>query len=176
MPSAHDRLEAMLGRLFGYALALTQDREQARDLVQDCVVRALQARRLPQDEPAFRAWLFTILRNLHIDGGRRKGLTPVGTPQDAEAPAESWIVWRADETLVDRVTVRLAFSKLPSEKREVIALVDLAGFSYAEAATIMQVPRGTVMSRLSRARLALLDVLQDSNVRALPVRRKRGTA
>lgn len=176
MPGANSRLEAMLGRLFGYALALTQDREQARDLVQDCAVRALQARRTPGDEAAFRAWLFTILRNLHVDGWRRQRPDPVGTANETEQPPDSWTVWRADETVVDRITVRLAFSRLPLDKREVIALVDIAGFSYAEAAAIMQVPRGTVMSRLSRARAALLDVLGDSNVRALPTGRKRGTA
>lgn len=176
MPGARSRLEPLLGRLYGYALALTQDREQARDLLQDAVVRALQARRPPRDDAAYRAWLFKVLRNLYIDSRRRPAPMPVGAPQETEAPADSWAVWQADESLINEITVRLAIRRLPRAKREVVALVDIVGFSYAEAAEVLEVPRGTVMSRLSRARRELLSLLEDSNVHALPQPQKRSTA
>lgn len=176
MPGVRSRLEPLLGRLYGYALALTQDREQARDLLQDAAVRALQARRPPRDDAAYRAWLFKVLRNLYIDSRRSPAPEPVGAPQEIEAVMDSQTGWQGDESLINEIAVRLAIRKLPTCKREVIALVDIVGFSYAEAAEVLEVPRGTVMSRLSRARGELLSLLEDSNVHALPRARKRGTA
>ncbi len=137
-------------------------------------MRALQAVRVPRDEAAYRAWLFKTLRNLYIDGCRRKRPTPAGTGADLDPPAESWRVWRGTESLVNGLTVRLALAQLAWEKREVMVLVDVAGFTYAETADILGVPAGTVMSRLSRARAALVEALEESNVRSLP--RRHGKA
>ncbi|MCG8356263.1 MAG: RNA polymerase sigma factor [Kiloniellales bacterium] len=164
------RLEPYLKRLFGFAYGLSGEREQARDLVQECALKALAAHRTPRDEPAYRAWLFTILRNLFIDRQRSNREAPA-VPDPERAP-ESWEIWRSDEYLMTALTVRLAMAKLSAPHREIIALVDLAGFSYAETAALLGVPAGTVMSRLSRARQALLGLIIDNNVRELP--RQRG--
>jgi RNA polymerase sigma-70 factor (ECF subfamily) len=71
------------------------------------------------------------------------------------------------------LTVRLELEKLPREKREIIILIDFVGLSYAETAELLDVPVGTVMSRISRARRMLLDAIGTSNVHELPVRRKK---
>ena len=71
MKVSQQRIEAYLDRLYGYAFNLTNDREYARDLVQTCAVKALTAKKIPIDEPAYRAWLFKILRNAYRDELRK---------------------------------------------------------------------------------------------------------
>ncbi len=165
------RVETYLPRLFGYALSLGNDREAAQDLVQECVLRALAARRSPTDEPAYRAWLFRILRNAYLDQARR--LDREARPSDDEPAVDSNLVWRCDERLISELTIRAGMARLTPCHREIIALVDIVGFSYAEAAALLNVPPGTVMSRLSRARLALLGEVMDGNVRPLPLAAER---
>jgi RNA polymerase sigma-70 factor (ECF subfamily) len=159
-------IEASLGRLYGYAFALTQDAEQARDLVQDCAVRALQARRCPDHEAAYRAWLFRILRNAFIDRCRRSG-TEVQIDESHEQADHEEDGWVGDRRMVDAVTIRIAVAKLPVPHREIIALVDFVGYSYAEAAEVLDIAEGTVMSRLSRARKALLTIVAEDNITPL---------
>ncbi len=162
------RIESYLDRLFAYALSLTNDRDAAFDLVQDCAVRALSARRVPHDEPAYRAWLFRILRNAFIDGRRRRGARP---PQEGGEPEfDPTELWRYEQTLTNGLAVHSALAQLRDDQRELIALIDLAGLTYAEAAALLELPVGTVMSRLSRARAALLKRLADGNVVALPIK------
>lgn len=160
------RIAGYLGRLYGYAFSLTGDRDRARDLVQDCALRAMTARRWPSDEPAYRAWLFRILRNAFLDEERRAGHNGSLSADDTLAP-DSREVWHFDEGLVSRLTVRIGLSKLSPPHREVITLVDLVGFSYRETSDLIGVPTGTVMSRLSRARQCLLQTITDSNVQPL---------
>lgn len=163
-----NHLEGYLGRLFGYALSLTNDREPARDLVQECALKALSAARVPRDEAAYRAWLFRILRNAFLDHRRRAGrLGPIVEFDENEIANGD--IWRGDDRLISTLTVRLGMAKLSPAHREVIAAVDIAGFSYAETADFLGVPVGTVMSRLSRARLALLHAIGEGKVRPLPV-------
>ena len=175
------RLEAYLDRLFGFAVSLAGDREMARDLVQDCAVKALSARRVPRDEPAYRAWLFRVLRNGFIDGLRRDQRRPETVELGCEeAPAlqgtDEAALWRCDQELVSRIAVKLAMDRLNDREREIIALIDVAGLTYGEAAQVLAIPVGTVMSRISRARHALLAVLGESNVRVLPRRANGGPA
>ncbi len=168
--NGQQRLESLIDRLFGYAMSLARDRSEAEDILQDCVVRALAAKRVPRDEAAYRAWCFRILRNLFIDNRRSAGravecLDDVAEPELA-APAYS------HEALISSLTVKMGLTRLAPSHREIITLIDVIGFSYREAADILAVPTGTVMSRLSRARLALLAELSASNVRRLPRRRR----
>ena len=167
MAERRTRIAGYLGRLYGYALSLTSDEDRARDLVQDCALRAMKAHRWPGDEPAYRAWLFRILRNAFLDEERRAGRNG---RLDAEREVESdrGEIWRFDEGLISALTVRIGLSKLSAQHREVITLVDLVGFSYGEAAGLIGVPPGTIMSRLSRARQSLLQAIGDSNVQPLP--------
>ena len=160
------RVESYLPRLFGYALSLGNDRDLARDLVQEAVLKALTAARTPVDEPAYRAWLFRILRNCFLDHARRFG-REVPTPE-SEPEVDSDAIWRCDEKLISELTVRSAMARLKPHHREIIALVDIVGFTYMEAATLLDVPNGTVMSRISRARLALMGEIVDGNIRPLP--------
>ncbi|MCB1487247.1 MAG: RNA polymerase sigma factor [Bauldia sp.] len=164
------RIEAYLERLYGFAYALTQDPDAARDLVQECAVRALDAGRVPYDEPAYRAWLFRILRNAFIDRNRRSG-KETGLEPDIDEPDDRDAGWCGDSRIIDVLTVRFAVARLPSAHREIIALVDFVGLSYQEASEVLGVAQGTVMSRVSRARKALLAEMEAGNV--TPISRAR---
>jgi RNA polymerase sigma-70 factor (ECF subfamily) len=169
-----DRLKPYLGRLFGYAISLVNDRETALEVMQDCMVKALAARQAPSDEAAYRAWLFRILRNAAIDrwhNGDSATLSLEDEPDIAD-PASL----RVEESLINQLTVRAGMTCLSGAHREIIALVDIAGFSYAEAAALLQVPVGTVMSRVSRARRALLAAISEHNVYSLARRREGSRA
>ncbi len=156
-------IEAYLERLHGFAYALTQDRDLSRDLVQECVLRALEAARRPSDEPAYRAWLFRILRNAFIDKCRKTGME-TGLDIAADTADDEDAGWAGDRRIVEVVTVRIAVGRLSAAHREIIALIDFVGLSYAEAAEVLGVAPGTVMSRLARARAALLTIMAEQNV------------
>lgn len=137
-------------RLRRYARALTGDRMQADDLVQDCLARAWEKLSLWRRGTDLRAWLFTILHNLYVNDIRRRAARPVLQTLDDEAhnvahpaDAESGVVLRDLET---------ALQLLPDEQREVLLLVSLEEMSYEDTARTLGLPVGTVMSRLSRAR------------------------
>jgi RNA polymerase sigma-70 factor, ECF subfamily len=164
-----DRLELYLGRLFGYAISLTNDRDLAREAMQDCLVKALAARETPVDEAAYRAWLFRILRNAAIDRWRN-GTAATLSLDDAPDIADPATL-RVEESLINQMTVRAGMTCLSAAHREIIALVDIAGFSYTEAAALLEVPVGTVMSRVSRARRALLAAISEHNIYSLGHRR-----
>ena len=168
-----ERIQPYLQRLYGYALSLTRDHHRAEDLVQECALRAMTARNTPRDEPAYRAWLFRIIRNLFLDGIRhQKVAEPVA---EEEISASETEFWQGEERFISVLTVRLEIEKLPQEKREIITLIDFVGLSYAETAELLHVPVGTVMSRISRARRMLLEAISLSNVHELPVKRKKRT-
>ena len=168
----HTRIEAYLPRLYGYALSMAGDHHQAEDLVQECALRALTAKNTPGDEPAYRAWLFRILRNAFLDRVRREKTAALSADDVNFAPDMEF--WQGDERLISILAVKLQMAKLPRRHREIVALIDIVGFSYAEAAQLLDVPVGTVMSRISRARRMLLEAIGSSNVRELPVRKKKG--
>lgn len=165
------RIKPYLPRLFGYAVSLSRDQHQAEDLVQECAVRALGATNIPRDERAYRAWLFRILRNLFLDQARRKAST-VPLTEATDVPPETEY-WQGEERLINVLTVRLEMAKLAPAQREIIALIDLVGLTYAETAEFLEVPIGTVMSRISRARRALLDAIGSSNVHEFSVKARK---
>jgi len=174
MSDRRGELQAYATRLYGYALALTRDAADAEDLVQDTFVRAMDAARVPRDEAAFRAWLFRILRNRFIDlqRTRRRDETPLDEMSDADDYGAADRP-TGDPPVITALTVRFGLMKLKPRQREILALVDVAGFSYAETAQILDVPPGTVMSRLARARAALLDAVGESNIIPLAQRGRR---
>jgi RNA polymerase sigma-70 factor (ECF subfamily) len=159
-------LKAHMPRLFGYALGLTRDRSRAADLVQESCLKALSANAVPRDERAFRVWLFRILKNTLIDEIRRQRLNERLHDKISETGMEDF---NAEERLISRLAVQRGLERLPPDHRHIIAMIDLAGLSYAEAAELLGVPKGTVMSRISRARASLLNLIEKDNVRVIPL-------
>lgn len=169
------RIEPYLKRLYGFAYGLSGNSHDAKDLVQECAIKALSAKRDPDDDNAYRAWLFRILKNTFIDSLRKRAREPALMGEEISDNRVEYL--GTDERLIDVVTVRLALSKLSSDQHRIISMVDIAGLSYSETATELGIPAGTVMSRISRARRALAELIEAENVRPLGThmakRRKR---
>jgi RNA polymerase sigma-70 factor, ECF subfamily len=142
-------LEAEIPRLRRYARALTRDVVRADDLVQSCLTRAIAKQHLWQAGTDLRAWLFTILHNQHVNDVRRSARE--GNKVELTEAPQLTVQSNAIPSLELR-DLETALGKLPPEQREVILLVGLEGLAYEECATILQVPVGTVRSRLSRGR------------------------
>src|ERR1700741_3293985 len=147
------KIEEEIPRLRRYARALTPDINAADDLVQDCLTRALGKVHLWQKGTDLRAWLFTILHNQYVNHIRRAvregavvGLNE-SEPLLSRAPQQGKRLELRD--------LERAIAKLPEEQRSVILLVGLEGMRYEEVAAILDVPVGTIRSRLSRGREAL---------------------
>ncbi|SMF78232.1 RNA polymerase sigma-70 factor, ECF subfamily [Tistlia consotensis] len=150
------RIEDELKGLFGFALALSGDRGQAEELVQETVLQALSARQVPDSAGAFRAWLFRQLRSAAGEARRAsRHMTPTEPEKLAERIDGTQSLAAAGDALADVLTLRAALARLKPAQREIVALVDIAGFRYAEVAELLGVPVGTVMSRVCRARAAL---------------------
>jgi RNA polymerase sigma-70 factor (ECF subfamily) len=143
-----------LPRLRRYARALTGDLNRADDLVQDTLERALAKLDLWQPGSDLRAWLFTLMHNLFVNQIRIK------RPQETvmEDALDEPVSGGQMEALAAR-DIHAALARLPEEQREVLLLVGLEQFGYAEAAQVLGVPTGTVMSRLSRARERMRQML-----------------
>lgn len=138
--------------LYRVARSLTDQPADAEDLVQDTVVRAFRASaRFDGANP--RAWLLTILRNTNRNRHRGRSVELFGDPSDAERMIGDQR--SAEESVVGDVfapAVQQAFRELPPDLRILLHLVDIEGMTYAEAAAALEIPIGTVMSRLHRAR------------------------
>jgi RNA polymerase sigma-70 factor, ECF subfamily len=146
-------LEAQLPRLRRYAKVLTRDPSRADDLVQDTLVRALDKQHLYQDGTNLRAWLFTLMHNQHVNDVRRN--VREGDSLDVDTVA-AHLVAVTDPTASRQLReLDEAIGKLAMEQQQVILLIGLEGMSYEETAAILDVPVGTVRSRLSRGREAL---------------------
>lgn len=158
----HAGLSVLLPRLIAFACTIVGNVETARDLVQEAAARAIAARRVPDQPQAYRAWLFRIVRNAAIDELRRNQLVLDHEPADANVD-----IWNFENACIARITVEQGLLTLAPPQREIIALIDIAGFSYAEAGEILSIPVGTVMSRIARARAALLAAIEVSTVRPL---------
>jgi RNA polymerase sigma-70 factor (ECF subfamily) len=153
MADIHDQIASHIPNLRRYARALVRDAAGADDLVQECLARAVAKLHLWQQGTDLRAWLFVILHNQNINRIRRSiraGITiefnEVTSPSIHRADQESGLELRD----LDR-----ALGLLPADQRAAILMVGLEGMSYDEAAAALQVPVGTVRSRLSRGREAL---------------------
>ncbi len=151
----HPDLVAALPRLRRYARVLTGDMHRADDLVQDTLARAWEKRRLWQAGSDLRAWLFTIMHNVHVNqySMRQREFAQASLDAD-EGPAAGWeIPVRATQSdRVELAEVLAQVGRLPAEQREVLMLAAVEELRYEEIAEVLGVPIGTVMSRLSRAR------------------------
>lgn len=155
--SIQHEIELLLPRLTTYARYLTKDPCDADDLVQATVERAL--RKLSQFTPGtnLKAWLFTIMRNVHINEIRRYARR--GTATDAMDCEELFPVAPNQDSRLEFRDFARAYGQLAEAHQRVIDLIGVEGHSYHEAATMLDVPVGTVRSRLSRARAHLSERL-----------------
>ncbi|HEV2979100.1 MAG TPA: sigma-70 family RNA polymerase sigma factor [Casimicrobiaceae bacterium] len=173
-PAGHERaapdalpeaeLLAALPRLRRYARVLTGDSNRADDLVQDTLTRAWEKRGLWLPGSDLRAWLFTIMHNVHVNQFARRRRELAESSLDADdGPAAGWeVAVRATQS--DRVElseVLMHIRRLPSEQREVLMLAAVEELRYDEIARIQGIPIGTVMSRLNRARDKLRRMMAD---------------
>lgn len=155
--------------LFGTALRLTRNRQDAEDLLQETYLRAYSHYDGFQEGTNLKAWLFRILKNGFINGYRQKKSGPREVDLERgetsfEAALEEVVPPAAtpEDELVDRTLdgdVARALAALPEDFRLVVELVDLQDFSYREVADILEIPLGTVMSRLYRGRRLLEETL-----------------
>lgn len=143
-------------RLYRVAYAWCRNPALADDLVQETLTKALKNSAQLRDPKARDAWLFTILANCYRDYFRR--LRDMDDIDDVEISHESTPESESSSAQIVGL-VRAAVARLPEGQRQVVTLVDLEGFSYGEVAKILDVPIGTVMSRLCRARGAMKDML-----------------
>lgn len=154
--------------LYRVALAMTGKPENAEDLVQETLLRAFRGiERFDGRHP--RAWLLTILRNALANQVRKKVPLPVSDLDGESSTPESVSDHRdsPEFQVVDQAfdgAVAAAFEDLPGKFREVVALVDIGGLSYAEAAARLGVPVGTVMSRLHRGRTRIREALKSEEL------------
>lgn len=149
---------AALPRLRRFAWSLTGNRHDADDLMQATVERALE-RSIPEDADVTR-WMFKVCRNLWIDEVRSRDVRQraAQAPELTEQPTVS-----GETTAIGELTLRevnAAMDALPEDQRAVVVLVTVEGLTYREAAEVLEMPIGTVMSRLSRARATLARQLE----------------
>ena len=159
-------------QVYRVARRLVSTREEAEDLVQETYARAFRSWRSYTPGTNLRAWLFRILTNLNIDRGRRQQRAPDTQPiEDGDYylynKLEESGVADDEERVVERLSqdaIVQALSAVPHNFRDVIVLVDIGDFSYQDAAQILDVPVGTVMSRLHRGRRILKRELAERTV------------
>ena len=154
-----DQLIAVLPRLRRFARGLTGSVVEADDLVQAACERALARRHQFQEGTRFDSWMFRIVQTIWIDQLRARAVRKEES-EVVEARAGSDEPMRRVEARLTLSEVRRAVDRLSPEQRAALLLVTVEGLSYKEAAEVIQVPVGTVMSRLARARLALQTQLE----------------
>lgn len=163
----HADLVAALPRLRRYARVLTGDGNRADDLVQDTLARAWEKRALWRRGSDLRAWLFTIMHNVHVNqfALRRRELAEVSLDAD-DGPAGGWVIpVRATQSdRLELTEVLMHIRRLPTEQREVLLLAAVEELRYEDIARLQGIPIGTVMSRLNRARERLRRMLAEPPV------------
>ena len=172
-----DGIEQCMDSLYGLALRLTRNSADAEDLVAEAVTKAWSALTTLEDRNRFRPWLCRILHNCFVSEYRKKAVRPVETSYD-ETPADGdddltlLLIQQPDEFLdwwgnperefINQFLgeeIMSAIEKLPEAFRIAVMLVNVEGFTYDEAAEILDVPKGTVHSRMKRARTLLQKAL-----------------
>ncbi len=163
-------LKKSLPDLWRYAFALSRDRTNADDIVQDCAERAVRKRDQWQRDRPIKPWLMTILLNIYRNQYRRDTylrLVPIDDDQSKlheRLPAPS-----SEQDRIELAATAHAINQLPPEQREALLTVVVGGLDYGEAAKTLDIPRGTVMSRISRARARLRQIraLENGSVRRI---------
>ncbi|QDX25010.1 sigma-70 family RNA polymerase sigma factor [Sphingomonas suaedae] len=153
-------VEPLIPSLRRYARSLLRDQSAADDLVQDCLERVIGRWHQRRADGNARTWVFTILHNLAINRMKQTARRGVHVTVDDMDEAAIAIAPAQEHRLHHRAVVD-ALSGLPEDQRSVLLLVSVEDLSYAETASILDIPIGTVMSRLSRARHRLAQILEE---------------
>lgn len=173
-----EKVTSFLDQLYGAALRLAKNREDAEDLVAEAVAKGWSSRRSLKDPDKFRSWIFPILTNTFISGRRKREVRPQGEtfaehPSVAETtflPFEElhqpFLLWwgNPEKDFLNKLLsqdIEKAVDALPQAFRMVIVLSDMEGFSYQEISEVLRIPVGTVRSRLARGRGLLQKALGD---------------
>ena len=158
--SETERLIAeQIPRLRRYARALMGDPVRADDLVQETLLRALSRQHLWRPGTDMRAWMFTILHNIHVNNQRRRHTR--GEHQDLDDDQPELAVPALQEKSLEIRDLSRALELLPEPQRQVVLLVGLEGMDYRNVADVLEIPIGTVMSRLHRGRESLRRLMSD---------------
>ena len=158
-------LVGFIPHMRAFARLITQNHDKANDLVQDTIVRALKAEHQYTPGTNMKAWLFTILRNLHVNTLRRN---KIRFDSIEEGALDYFAVAANQESHLELQELKRCMTKLSNEHREILILVGASGFSYEEAAEICGCAVGTIKSRLSRGRQELYQLMmhgEDSSKR-----------
>jgi RNA polymerase sigma-70 factor (ECF subfamily) len=160
-------IEDCIPALRRYAFALLRDRQDADDLVRDCLVRALDKLHTHRDDVDLRSWLFTIMHNVFVNQRRRAKARPdaEALKEDEEEGAHGMSGNQEDHIRL-KESLRV-LNRLPEDQRAVVFLVCVEDLSYAEVAQVLGVPVGTVMSRLARGREGMRQAAQERGRPAL---------
>ncbi len=165
--SIRDLIAAQVPRLRRYAVALTGDGEAADDLVQDCLERAWRKKEHWEPGTDLRAWLFTVMHNVHVNNLRRpRPQTFPMVPGDLNRAASD-----TPEKAMRLRDLQTGLQNLSEEHREVLLLVCLESLSYEQTAAVLGIPVGTVMSRLHRGREKLRSWMDGQHPEAPVLRR-----
>ena len=161
-----ERMIAFLPRLSGFAYALTGNADQRDDLVQETCARALANRDKWQPGTRLDSWMFRIAQNLWLDRKRADKYRGESVDVDAVDMLVGSDGRAVMEHRLELAAVLRGLEQLSAEHRVLIALVCVDGLTYQEAAEVLKVPVGTVMSRLARARLAIHDAINGAPIKA----------
>jgi RNA polymerase sigma-70 factor, ECF subfamily len=163
MTTIRDELVTLLPRLRRFSLSVTGNVQDGEDLLHSALERALRHESSWQRGTRLDSWMYRIIRNLWIDERRAKRNQDVSLEVAGDAVLED--SRDTAEHLLDLTQARRAMLALPEEQRSVLCLIVLEGMTYQEAATALEVPIGTVMSRLSRARAAMVSRMSNDSSR-----------
>ena len=160
MADAITLISPVIPALRRYAFALLKHEGDADDLVQDCLERAISRWGQRRADGEVRTWLFSILHNLAVSRFRQTRRRGAGVTLE-DAPVSALAALPAQDHAVRHKELLRALDQLSADQRSVLLLVSVEDLSYAEAARVLGVPIGTVMSRLSRAREALRELMDE---------------
>ena len=157
--SFEDQLAALLPRLRRFAHALSRNPADADDLTQAAIERALRSKAQWQLGTRLDSWCYRIMRNLWIDTARSRSRKEKleAPPEEAERVGED--PREAMDASLDLKRIMAAMERLPDDQREIVALILIEGFGYREVSEMLDLPIGTVSSRLVRGRTALLAMM-----------------
>ncbi len=158
--SLRKQIPTLLPELMAYAMALSKNPTVAADLSQEAIKKSLTAKNAPPNLKDLRPWMFRIIRNIHIDNLRKEKTQREYLSSHARLSNED----TGHPSVINEIIIKQALTEITEPEREIVYLIDILGLKYSEAAQVLDVPEGTIMSRISRARRSLLQKIETTNV------------